>query len=168
MIIDLALQSKILLYAAIAALLALLGGIFWYGNLDVPELEQVEIKLTNVEVKSVNTVQNNAKLEVTFLIKNPSETTFTVSLIGYQLYADGKLLGNGQYSTIDIAMPGRALFSPGAEIPIKSSFELEKSEVDDQIYQAVLDENINSFRAEGIVTTESAWSTIEKEFDSST
>ena len=32
----------------------------------------------------------------------------------------------------------------------------------------ILDEEINSFRAEGVITTESAWSTIEKEFDSST
>ena len=163
-----ALQSKLLVYAAIAALLGLLGAIVWFASLDNPELEQVEIKLTDVEVISVNKVENTAKLTVTFLIKNPSEKTFTVPLIGYQLYADGELLGSGQYSTADIAMPGRAIFSSGAEIPLKNTFELSMSDVNNEIYQAVLDDGINSFRAEGVITTESAWSTIEKEFDSST
>ena len=155
-------------YAAIASLLALMGGFVWYASLDNPDLEQVEIELMDVEVISVNKVENSAKLTVTFLVKNPSEKTFTVPLIGYQLYADGELLGSGQYSTTDIAMPGRAIFSTGSEIPIKNTFEMIMSEVGNEIYQSVIDGNINSFRAEGVITTESAWSTIEKEFDIST
>ncbi len=160
-----ALQSKFLVYAAIVALLGLLGGIVWFASLDIPELEQVEIELTEVEVISVNKVQNTAKLTVTFLIKNPGDKTFTVSMIGYQLYADGELLGSGQYSTVDIAMPGRAIFSSGAEIPLKNNIEINMSDVGNEIYQAVLDDGISSFRAEGVITTESAWSTIEKDFD---
>jgi LEA14-like dessication related protein len=113
-------------------------------------------------------VASTAKLTATFLVKNPSDTTFTVSVISYELYADGILLGSGQYSTADVAMPGRAIFSSGAEIPLKNTFQLEKSEISDEIYQKVLDEDINSFRAEGVITAESAWSTIEKEFDTST
>ena len=163
-----ALQSKFLLYAAIVALLGLLGAIFWFGSLDNPELEQVEIELTNVEVISVNEIGKTAKLSVTFLIKNPSEKTFTVPLISYKLYAEEDLLGSGQYSTVDIAMPGRAIFSSGAEIPLKNTFELDMSDVNNEIYQAILDDGIGSFRAEGVITTESAWSTIEKGFNSST
>ena len=163
-----ALQSKLLLYAAIVGLLGLLGAIFWFGSLDIPDLEKVEIELTEIEVLSVNKVANTAKLTVTFLVKNPSEKTFTVPLIGYQLYADDELLGSGQYSTVDIAMPGRAIFSSGVEIPIKNTFELSLSDVNKEIYQAVLDNNIANFRAEGVITTESAWSTIEKEFNTST
>ncbi len=157
-----------MVYAAIASMLALMGAIIWYASLDNPELEQVEIQLTDVEVLSVNKVENTAKLTVTFLVKNPSEKTFTVSLIGYQLYGDGELLGSGQYSTADIAMPGRAIFSTGSEIPLKNTFELIRSEVNNEIYQAVLDDNISNFTAEGVITTESAWSVIEKEFESST
>jgi len=164
----LALQSKLLVYAAIAALVGLLGGIIWFASLDNPDLEQVEIELEGVEVISVNKVENSAKLSITFLVKNPSEKTFTVPLIGYQLFADEELLGSGQYSTADIAMPGRAIFSSGAEIPLKNLFELNMSEVNNEIYQAVLADKIQSFRAEGVITTESAWSTIEKEFNSST
>ena len=163
-----ALQSKLLVYAAIAALVAVLGGIIWFASLDNPALEQVEIELTDVEIISVNKVENSAKLNVTFLVTNPSEKTFTVPLIGYQLFADGELLGSGQYSTADIAMPGRAIFSTGAEIPLKNIFELNRSEVTSEIYQKILDGEISKFRAEGVITTESAWSTIEKDFNSST
>ena len=145
-----------------------MGAIFWYGNQDAPELEQVEIEITDVEVISVNKVTSTAKLAVTFLVKNPSDTTFTVSLIDYQLFGDGESLGSGQYSTVDIAMPGRAIFSSGAEIPLKNTFELEKSEINDEIYQAVLEGEINSFRAEGVIIAESAWSATEKKFDTST
>ena len=107
-----------IVYAAIAGLFGMMGIIVWYASLDNTELEQVEIKLLNVEVKDVNKIENSAKLEVTFLVKNPSEKTFTVPIIGYQLYADGQLLGSGQYSTEDIAMPGRAVFYSGVEIPL--------------------------------------------------
>ena len=163
-----ALQSKLLVYAAIVGLLGLMGVIFWYGNLDAPELEQVEIEITDVEVFSVNKVASTAKLNLTFLVKNPSETTFTVSVISYELYADGALLGSGQYSTADIAMPGRAIFSSGVEIPLKNTFELDRSEVNNEIYQAVLDDDISSFKAEGVIIAESAWSTVEKKFETST
>jgi len=157
-----------IVYAAIAGLFGLMGIIIWYASLDNSQLEQVEIRLSSVEVKDVNSIENSAKLEIVFLVKNPSEKTFTVPVIGYQLYADDQLLGSGQYSTEDIAMPGRAVFYPDSEIPLKNTFVLIKSELNSEIYQAVLDGRINSFSAEGIITTETSWSLIEKEFKSST
>ena len=146
----------------------MMGMIVWYASLDNPELEQVEIKLLNVEVKDVNKIENSAKLEVTFLVKNPSEKTFTVPIISYQLYADGQLLGSGQYTTEDIAMPGRAVFYSGVEIPLKNTFILKESDINSEIYQSILNGNINSFSAEGSVTTETSWSLVEKAFKTST
>ena len=163
-----ALQSKLVVYAAIASMFGLMGAIIWYASLDNPELEQAEIDIIGVEVLSVNKVENSVKLNVTFLVKNPSEKTFTVPLINYKLFADGELLGSGQYSTEDVPMPGRALFTTGAEIPLNSIFQLNKSEVAGEIYQKVVDDKISSFTVNGVMTTESAWSVIEKEFESST
>ena len=157
-----------IVYASIAGLFGLMGMIIWYASLDNSQLEQVEIQLHNVEVKDVNTVENFAKLEIIFLVKNPSEKTFTVPVIGYKLYADDQLLGSGQYSTEDVAMPGRAVFYPGAEIPLKNTFILNKSDLNSETYQAILDGKINSFSAEGIITSETSWSLIEKEFKTST
>ncbi len=159
------LQSKMTVYAALVGCLALMGGIFFYGNFDSIQIEQVEIKLTNVELRDVDTKENQAEFDVTFLVKNPSDKTFTVPLIVYQLYGDGILMGSGEYSTVDISMPGRAAFFPGVEIPLKTIFVLTKSDVNSEIYQDVLENKINSFSAEGNITTQSSWMTIEKEFE---
>ncbi len=159
-----ALQSKMTVYAALVGVLALMGGIFYYGNLDTVQIEQVEIKLTNVELRDGSIMDNQAEFDITFLVKNPSDKTFTVPLIGYQLYGDGILLGSGEYSTVDISMPGRAAFFPGTEIPLKNIFVLSKSEVNSEIYQDVIENRINSFSAEGVITTQSSWMTVEKEF----
>ncbi len=159
-----ALQSKMTVYAALVGVLALMGGIFYYGNLDTVQLEQVEIELTNVELRDVDTINNQAKFDVTFLVKNPSDKTFTIPLIGYHLYGDGIQLGSGEYSTVDITMPGRATFLPGAEIPLKNIFVLTKSKVNSEIYQDAIENRIISFSAEGSITTQSSWMTIDKEF----
>ncbi len=159
-----ALQSKMTVYAAIVGVLALMGGIVYYASLDNVDLNQVEIKLTNVELRDVSTINNQAKFDVTFLVKNPTDKTFTVSVIEYKLYGDGTLLGSGIYSTADIALPGRALFSSGAEIPLKNTFVLSKEDINPEIYEAMIDNRITSFSAEGIVTTQSSWSETQKEF----
>ncbi|HJJ22231.1 MAG TPA: hypothetical protein OQH54_00720 [Nitrosopumilus sp.] len=158
------LQSRMTVYAAFVGVLAMMGGIVYYASLDNVDLEQVEIELTNVELRDIDTINNQAEFNVIFLVKNPSDKTFTVSLIEYQLYGDGMLLGSGQYSTTDISMPGRAAFFPGVEVPLKNIFVLNKSEVDSEIYQSAIENRINGFSAEGIITTESTWSISEKEF----
>ena len=159
-----ALQSKLTVYLAIAGVFALMGGIVFYASLDNDELDQIEIQLTNVELLDVNTVNNQAKFEITFLVKNPSDKTLTVSQIDFQLYGDGKLLGSGLYSTADIALPGRALFYSGAEIPLKNTFVLTKSEVDSETYEDATNERITSFSAEGNIITQTSWSEADKDF----
>lgn len=159
-----ALQSKMTVYAAVVGVLGLMGGIVYYASLDNIDLDQVEIELTNVELRDVSSINNQAEFEVTFLVKNPSDKTFTVSVIEYKLYGDGTLLGSGIYSTTDIALPGRALFSSGAEIPLKNIFVLSKDDVNTEIYEAMIDNKITSFSAEGSITTQSSWSEAQKEF----
>ena len=159
-----ALQSKMTVYAALAGVVAMMGFVVYYSSLDNVQLEQVEIELTSVELEEINTINNQAKFEVIFLVKNPSDKTFTVPLIEYQLYGDGVLLGSGQYSTMDISMPGRAAFFPGAEVPLKNMFVLIKSEISSEIYEAMIDNKVISFSAEGSITTQTTWSETEKEF----
>ena len=140
-----ALQSKMTVYAALAGVFALMGGIVYYATLDNVQLEQVEIELTSVELIDVNNVSNQAKFNVTFLVKNPSEKTFTVGVIDYQLFSDGVEIGSGQYSAMDVALPGRAVFSSGEEIHLKSIFLLTKSDVNSEIYESMINNKINSF-----------------------
>ncbi len=156
-----------ILFAAIGGLFALMGFFVYYASLDNPQLEQIEIELVGVEVIQVNSIENRVELETTFLVKNPSEKTFTVPLITFELFADGKSIGKGQYSTQDIAMPGRAGFYPGSEIPLKTKFYLVLSDSIVQEYQDIINGGEMRFSVEGEITAESAWSLIEKEFQSS-
>ncbi len=144
-----------------------MGGIVYYASLDIPELERIEIKLANVELLDVDSIENKAKLRTTFLVKNPSEKTFTVVIIAYDLFVNGKLIGVGSYSTADIAMPGRAAFYPGAEIPLKNIFELVLTDTNAQEYQSIIEGESLQYSVKGIVTVETAWSLIDKEFESS-
>jgi len=159
-----ALQSKMTVYAAIAGCFALMGGIVFYASLDNVDLEQVEIELASVKLMNINTMDNQAKFEVTFLVKNPSDKTLTVSIIDYQLYGDSVLLGPGLYSTADISLPGRAMFYPGAEVPLKNIFVLSKSEVNSEIYEKAINEEIIKFTSEGQITTQTSWSETDIDF----
>ena len=160
------LQSKMTVYAAIAGMLALMGGIVYYASLDNPALEEVEIELFNVEIVEVNKIENKAQLKITFLVTNPSDKTFTVPSISYQLYGDEMLIGSGQYSTEDIAMPGRAAFYPDASIPLDSRFVITSSDVNSEIYEKLVSNQIQTFKANGVIAVETAWSIVEKEFES--
>ena len=159
-----ALQSRLTVYAAIAGVLALMGGIVYYASLDNVSLDQVEVELTDVTLREVG--ENETKLTLTFLVKNSSEKIYVVPVIEYQLYGDDVLLGSGKYSTEDVALPGRAQIFAGGEVPLKNTFILKKSEVGSEIYQSMIDGKITNFVVEGIITTQSTWSVAENEFRS--
>jgi len=142
------LQSKLTVYAAIVGCLALMGGIVYYASLDNVSLEQVEVELANVALREAG--EDEAKFVVTFLVKNPSEKTYVVPVIAYQLYANDVLLGSGKYSTEDVALPGRAQIFAGGEVPLKNTFILNKSEVGSEIYQSMISNEITNFMVEGI------------------
>ena len=157
-----ALQSRLTVYAAIAGVLALMGGIVYYASLDNVSLDQVEVELTDVTLRESG--ENETKLTLTFLVKNSSEKIYVVPVIEYQLYGDDVLLGSGKYSTEDVALPGRAQIFAGGEVPLKNTFILKKSEVGSEVYQSMIDGKITNFVVEGIITTQSTWSVAENEF----
>ena len=116
--------GRIILVVAILALLGMMGGGVYYASLDNPELERATVELSVIELRDVNTIENRATMTVVFLVTNPSDITFTIPLIAYELYGDGVSLGSASYSTEDVAMPGRAAFYPSTEIPLKSKFSM--------------------------------------------
>ena len=104
---------------------------------------------------------------VTFSVTNPSDLTFTIPLIAYQLYGDGVSLGSASYSTQDVAMPGRAAFYPDTEIPLKSKFSFVLTDVNETVYEKIVTGQSVQYSATGMITVESAWSIVEMNFDSS-
>ena len=165
--IEMTLQSKTTVYVAIAGVLGLMAAIIGYASLDNEDLQQIEIELESVELKEVNSVANQVRLDVTFLVTNPSDTTLTISIIDYQLYADDVLLGPGLYTTADIALPGRALFYSGAEIPLKNIFVLDRSERNSEVFDSIVNGEITDFSAIGTITSQTSWSETDKYFETS-
>lgn len=142
----------------------MMAGFVFYASLENPELEKAEIELHEVQLLDENKLDEKARLQVSFMVANPSEKTFTVPVIMYDLYANGEFLGSGLYSTQDVSMPGRAAFYAGVEIPLKSIFTMAKSSTDDDIYDAIVGGETMDYTANGMITVETSWSIIEKEF----
>ena len=159
--------GRIILVIAILALLGMMGGGVYYASLDNPQLEKATIELSAVELRDVNTIENRATMTVTFLVTNPSDLTFTVPLISYQLYGDGVSLGSASYSTEDVAMPGRAAFYPSTEIPLDNKFSFVLTDVNETVYEKIVTGQSVQYSATGMITVESAWSIVEMNFDSS-
>tara|TARA_B100001123_G_C14567131_1_gene732764 strand:- start:51 stop:545 length:495 start_codon:yes stop_codon:yes gene_type:complete len=157
--------GRSILFVAIGALLALMGGIVYYASLDQDDLSMATIELESVELTDVNSVENRATLKVTFLVANPGEVTVTVPVITYQLFADGSKIGQGTYSTEDVAMPGRAAFYPGAEIPLNNKLTIVMSDVNKNVYEKIISGQTVQYSATGMFTVESAWSIVELDFD---
>ena len=138
----------------------MMGGGVYYASLDNPQLEKAGIELSTVELRDVNTIENRATMTVTFLVTNPSDLTFTIPLIAYELFGDGVSLGSASYSTQDIAMPGRAAFYPDTEIPLDSKFSFVLTDVNEAVYEKTVTGQSVEYSAKGMVTVESAWSIV--------
>ena len=156
-----------ILYVAIAGLLAFLFTMMGVSLMDIPELEKSQIRLGSVEVTGVNTVENHAKLKVSFLITNHGERTFVIPVITFELFANGKSLGTSSYSVEDIPMTGRAPFYPGAEIPLEAFLQISLTESNNDEYLAIVNGESVEFSVKGQYTIETAWQLVEKEFQSS-
>ena len=75
------------------------------------------------------------------------------------------LVGNGTYSTEDVAMPGRAAFYPDAEIPLKKELTITMSDMNKTVYDKIISGQPIQYSATGMMTVESAWSIVELDFD---
>jgi len=159
--------GRSILVVAIVALLGLMGGIVYYASLDNDDLSMATIDLESVELIDVNSIENRATLKVTFLVGNPGDVTVTVPVITFDLFADGSEVGNGTYSTEDVAMPGRAAFYPDAEIPLNTRMSIVMSEMNESVYDKIVSGQPVQYSATGMITVESAWSIVELLFDTS-
>ena len=156
-----------ILYVAIGGLFAFLFAMVGVSYMDIPELEKSQLRLGSVEVTGVNTIENHAKLKVSFLITNHGERTFVIPVISYELFANGKSLGTSSYSVEDIPMTGRAPFYPGAEIPLSSYLKISLTESNSDVYFAIVNGEDVEFSVKGQYTVETAWQLVDLEFESS-
>ena len=159
--------SKMIVYAAIGAMFAFMGGIVYFSTFDIPELEQSELELLSVNVKEIDSIDNRMTLNLVFGITNHGDRTVTVPEISWELFADGKSLGSSSYSISDIPLTGRALLTSGLQVPIQSEMTINLTDDIEDVYNAMaVGENLD-YRVVGQYTVETAWQVIDMQFESS-
>ena len=159
--------SKMIVYAAIGAMFAFMGGIVYFSTFDIPELEQSEIELLSVNVKEIDSIDNRMTLNLVFGITNHGDRTVTVPEISWELFADGKSLGSSSYSISDIPLTGRALLTSGLQVPIQSEMTINLTDDIEDVYNALAAGENLDYRVVGQYTVETAWQVIDMPFDSS-
>ena len=159
--------SKMIVYAAIGAMFAFMGGIVYFSTFDIPELERSELELLSVNVKEIDSIDNRMTLNLVFGITNHGDRTVTVPEISWELFADGKSLGSSSYSISDIPLTGRALLTSGLQVPIQSEMTINLTDEIEDVYNAIaVGENLD-YRVVGQYTVETAWQVIDMQFESS-
>ena len=159
--------SKMIVYAAIGAMFAFMGGIVYYSTLDFPELEKSELDLLSVNVAEIDSIENRMFLDVVFGITNFGERTVTVPEISFELFANGKSLGSSSYSVSDIPLNGRALMMSGMQVPLVGEITINLTDDIKDIYEAMAAGESLDYRVVGQYTIETAWQVIDVQFDSS-
>jgi hypothetical protein len=138
-------------------------------TLTLPDLSKVNITLQKIEYNGIIEKNNSAMLNIFFDITNPTNQALTTSQIDFNLFANGKSLGDHVISYADIPLNGRPqIYSKGdsiihqvinAQIPDKNLItDLKKSNGTIKNIQ---------WKAEGSAIIESGFSSAPKNFTSS-
>lgn len=115
--------------AAIALTIIMIPLIF---SLTAPDFSLIEVRLTDVTVSQAD--EEQLQLRPVITIVNPTDQTITTSRIDYELFADGRSLGNHTISFEDIPLNGRpAIFAGGSVAIPPLSGDLHVVEFDSSI-----------------------------------
>ena len=148
--------SKIIVYAAIGAMFAFMGGIAYFSTYDIPELEKSELELLSVNVVEIDSIENRMYVDVVFGITNHGERTVTVPQIGFQLFTNGKSLGSSSYDVSDIQLNGRALMISGMQVPLVGKITINLTDDIKDVYEAIAAGESLDYRVAGQYTIETA------------
>lgn len=160
-------RRRIILVGAIAAItIAIILLPLILATVSAPDINSITIELSKVEVGDIAN-DNAIPLNLFFNIHNPTDKAMTTSKIDYNLIADGESLGQGVLSYEDIPLNGRPQLSPGLTTTLKSTFELNQSNVNSDIFRVIKNAQATEqikWKVDGVAQIESAFSFSPKQF----
>jgi LEA14-like dessication related protein len=161
-------RRRIILIVAIAAVIgAIILLPLILATFSAPDINSITIELSKVEVKNITNDNKRIPLDLFFNVQNPTNKAVTTSKVEYNLIANGKSLGHGVLSYEDIPLNGRPQLLPGLTTTLQSTFELNQSNLNSNIFRAIKNaEAVKQikWKVEGVAEIESAFSSSPKQF----
>jgi len=115
--------GRLVIIGCFAGLGAMMIFFILYANSFQVDLNKVTIQIENIKVLDQNNLDKRAHLDVRFTIQNPTSLVLTISNINYELYANGKDLGEGHFTTEDIPEAGRPPLFANNNLTLPNTFE---------------------------------------------
>ncbi len=157
--------GRLVIIACFAGLGAMMLFFYLYANSFQSDLDKVIIKIDSIKVLDENKIDKRAHLDVRFNLQNPTSIVLTVSTINYQLYANGKNVGEGHFTTEDIPEAGRPALFANSNLTLPTTFDLVNSDAIAQEYSDITTSQPVKYEVKGQVTIESFLTAIVKDFD---
>ena len=139
--------------------------LYLYANSFQSDLEKVTISVDSVKVLDQNKLDKRAHLDVRFNLQNPTSVTLTVSTINYELFANGKSLGQGHMSTEDIPEAGRPILFANDNATLPNTFDLVNTDGIANEYSDIMNNQPTKYEIKGQVTIQSFLTEVTKDFD---
>lgn len=144
-------------------------GLYLFEQTETGEVSpEVEVMLENVKMKRIDVENPDLMIvQVDLAIFNNTTQTLALSRIGYDLYANEQFIGKGNLSLEDIPLTGRAPLFPGSSTMFSTDMQFRKSPDLEEIWDKLRNDNTEgiTWRAEGVAQVETAFSIIEKDFE---
>ena len=158
-------KGRIVILACFAGLGLMMLFLYLYANSFQSDLEKVTISVDSVKVLDENKLDKRAHLDVRFNLQNPTSVTLTVSTINYELFANGKSLGQGHMSTEDIPEAGRPILFANDNATLPNTFDLVNTDGIANEYSDIMNNQPTKYEIKGQVTIQSFLTEVTKDFD---
>lgn len=157
--------GRLVILACFAGLGAMMLFFFVYADSFQPDLNKVVVKVESIKILDENKLEKRVHLDVRFNLQNPTSIVLTVATINYQLYANGKSLGDGHFTTDDIPEAGRPALFANSNVTIPTTFDLVSSDDFAKEYSDITTNQSVTYEVKGQATIESFLTSVIKDFD---
>lgn len=158
-------KGRLVILACFAGLGAMMLFFYLYANSFQDDLGKVTISVDSIKVLDENKLNKRAHLDVRFLLQNPTSITLTVSTINYELFVNGKSIGQGHLSTEDIPEAGRPILFANNNATLPNTFDLVSTDGIAKEYSDIMNNQPEKYEIKGQVTIQSFLTAITKDFD---